>query len=767
MYEAYLSKIPFLRIFIAFAAGIQLRECTGPGGGPFLVAATASFIILVVVFRAGRNLISLVPGTLAGALTWTSLIALGAAARHDPEPVLLPPSVFTATVRSAPVRLKATWKVVLSDLRLTGEPGKGPVRSAPSGTGLRAEGTNNREYIPGKFLAYLGGPVTGQAPAPGQRLVLYAPLSPSGAPANPYQFDFGSYYARKGIFYRRYIPENHWAILGNAPRRGLGILAESWRFHFAGRLEALFPDEDVRGLLSALYLGMRDHLDPEEKTKFSRAGAMHFLAVSGLHAGIVFYLFYWLAGLIPGGSRTRQARHLVVIVSLWVYAALTGLSVPAVRATLMLSLWLAGTMVYRPLHPMNNLFFTAFVILAARPGMTGDLGFRLSFLAVAGILLFFRPLFSMASTGRRIPDALISLAVVSVCAQAATLPLALFYFHRLPHYFILTNLAVTPLVALLLYAAPLVVVAGILPAVQQPVTMAISGLVHLLLRVVGHINELPAAYSEGYYPRPVAAILLLVLSFSVLAAAAFRRGPWKMTFLCALLLLFLQHQVRSIVTVGRTCLYVYQVNRQTAVNIFGNGRNLLIAGEGLEETYDWSAMVDFWKQKHLPPPVRARVTPSDGLRLTRSVRARLTPSDGLRLTRSVRARLTPSGGGRPDSGGFYLHRPAPPLQHFLFIGTSGIRAAVLEGRSDLPTGAGKYLPPVDVLIVCRNALSDPAEIPALQHGTVLVLDGSNTRPYVRRILERGEELGIDCWSTREQGCFRMSRRIRLVHGKRP
>lgn len=242
------------------------------------------------------------------------------------------------------------------------------------------------------------------------------------------------------------------------------------------------PDEE-RATLQALTLGYREDLSRDARRSFQAAGAMHVLAVSGLHTGMLYAALMWLLTL---GGRFRPLYeqrlwtamlHLSVLLLLVGYAALTGFSPSVCRAVVMLSVVSVGYVLRRAALNINTLAVAAFLILLAQPGEVYALGFQLSFLAVAALMLM-RPR---------------NLLTVSLAAQLGTLPLCLYTFGQMSNYFLLTNLLVIPLAALMMGLALAFFTVGWLPLVGTCLGYGLRGVAWLMNHGVGWIESLPGS----------------------------------------------------------------------------------------------------------------------------------------------------------------------------------------------------------------------------------------------------------------------------------
>lgn len=213
------------------------------------------------------------------------------------------------------------------------------------------------------------------------------------------------------------------------------------------RLERLGLTDKVAAVVGAMSVGDRHLLTPELREAYARAGASHILAVSGLHVGIVFLFVNLLLWWMPILRHGQIFRALMVIVPIWLYAALCGFSPSVVRSALMFSALQLGVATSSRYVSLNALAATAFVMILYRPDYLYDISFQLSFIAVASILLYGVPIMSLLRTPSRLANALIATLVIGIAASVATMPLVLYAFGSVSIVGVLLN----PIVILCAY----------------------------------------------------------------------------------------------------------------------------------------------------------------------------------------------------------------------------------------------------------------------------------------------------------------------------
>jgi competence protein ComEC len=232
-------------------------------------------------------------------------------------------------------------------------------------------------------------------------------------------------------------------------------------------LKTNLKDVQAYALLSGLSIGSKEAFDPELQNAYASAGAAHILAVSGLHVGIIYAIILFLCNLLLPGSKRWQnmARQLMIISVITLFAALARFTPSVTRALLMVSLSALGKIIRRPVPSLQTLFATAFLICLFNPAAIFDVGFQLSFSAVLAILTLQPPLQRLWQPKTKLGKYIWSLLCVSIAAQFGTAGLAYYYFGTFPYLFLLTNLFVIPLTAVLLYLLCAWIALGALPVV--------------------------------------------------------------------------------------------------------------------------------------------------------------------------------------------------------------------------------------------------------------------------------------------------------------
>ncbi|MEM9647938.1 MAG: ComEC/Rec2 family competence protein [Bacteroidota bacterium] len=296
---------------------------------------------------------------------------------------------------------------------------------------------------------------------------------------NPHQFDYRAYLKKQGIQHQLKSNGNGF-IVRDAPSRTLLGYASEFRNHIISKLrnEGFGPSE--LGVIQALLLGYRGDISADVYDDYKNAGAVHILAVSGLHVGILLLFLQFLFTPLSHLPKGKILKLLVIVLSLWVYAFIAGLSPSIVRAVTMFSFLAYAMHLNRPTNTFNILALSLFFTLLLKPLFLFQVGFQMSYAAVFAIVWLYPKLERFWTPENLIIRKVWQLLSISVSAQMGVLPISLFYFHQFPALFFVSNLLVVPFLGLLLGCGILVIVLSlldILPNIlMQGYDLAIQGM---------------------------------------------------------------------------------------------------------------------------------------------------------------------------------------------------------------------------------------------------------------------------------------------------
>ena len=288
------------------------------------------------------------------------------------------------------------------------------------------------------------------------KLLVSDVLSEISVPLNPHQFNYKKYLQNQGIYGQLKTTRTNIlkAEKGSASLRGLSNQIRNSIIH---KLSKTSIEPRQRAILQALVLGYKKDIDKEQYRAFAAAGALHILAVSGLHVGILFLVSSWLLSPLRYLKFGKQIQSILVVLLLWSFAILAGLSPSVVRAVTMFSFFALARMIDRPTNGFNTLFLSYFVLLLYQLNWLFHVGFQLSYLAVFHILWIQPRLYKLYIPKYYVDRLLWGIATVTLAAQIGVAPLSLYYFHQFPGLFFVTNLVILPFLSLMLIGGLVVV----------------------------------------------------------------------------------------------------------------------------------------------------------------------------------------------------------------------------------------------------------------------------------------------------------------------
>lgn len=326
----------------------------------------------------------------------------------------------------------------------------------------------------------------------GRLIHFYARIVSPANPEIPGQFNYARYLQRQGVTGTAYVGNEYWKPgEKEISTQSLKQKALDIRDRLLERYRLLGFQGDELAVLSALTLGDKSELRNDLKETFSVAGASHVLALSGLHLGIVYGICAFLFSFLSIGRSTLWIRMCCTVGVLWAFSFMVGLSASVVRSACMFSLIAVGQCLNRKSISLNTLALSAFLMLWYQPFYLFDVGFQLSYAAVASIIVFHPFVFHWWKPTWKILRYIWGIVAVSLVVQIGVAPLIIYYFSRFPVYFLLTNLLVIPLTFCLIAGAILMLLCGFCLPLQKGVAFILNELIKMMHSGLTWIERMP------------------------------------------------------------------------------------------------------------------------------------------------------------------------------------------------------------------------------------------------------------------------------------
>jgi competence protein ComEC len=372
-----------------------------------------------------------------------------------------------------------------------GKPGSGSLKATALIEGLCRGRQYYRERE--KVLIYFQGGRPPENIRPGALIMFRKPLMPIENPVAPGSFDYKQYCRLKHIYSRVALKPADYALLGKEKENILSSLLSSWRKKLLEILRRYVPGNTEAGLLEALMIGYTGDLDRSLVQSYSDTGVVHIIAISGLHLALIYQILEALLKRIKGRKAGKWLRLVIVLGSLWIFSLLTGASPSVVRSAVMFSIILLARNLSRESVAINSLASSAFLLLCYEPLWLWDTGFQLSYMAVLSLLVFQKPIQGLLKIQNRMLSGLWKAASVSIAAQILTTPVCVYYFHRFPNYFLISNLLAVPMSGGILIGGILLCVFSFHPAMATCIGWLLGRGISLLNGYIEYIARLPGA----------------------------------------------------------------------------------------------------------------------------------------------------------------------------------------------------------------------------------------------------------------------------------
>jgi competence protein ComEC len=546
----------------------------------------------------------------------------------------------------------------------------------------------------------------------GDEVLVKSRLGELEPPKNPLEFNYKRFLGFDQIYHQQYVVSGTWLKVNEG--YGNIIMAASIKSsqYLEGIMNEYIQDDRSLAIAKALTLGIKDELDNDLRKAYASAGAMHVLAVSGLHVGIIFLI---ISTVLKKWRNHKKGRIFFAGISLsvlWTYAFITGLSPSVQRAAMMFSFIILAQAMRRQTNIYNTLAASAFVLLSFNPFLLFSVGFQLSYLAVLGIVFFQPKFYSLLQFKFVLWDKIWAITCVSIAAQLATAPLALLYFHQFPTYFFLSNLVVIPAAFVILNSSLFLLIISFWEWAAAWVGYIIDHFIQFINYLVFSLEYLPNSTIEGVFINtPESWLVYIAIFFIALFISEKKLNYLK---LAVLSLFFMSASV---------CYRQYENFQQKKLIVYDTGMHHALAiRNGFSQILKVEKALAQDKNK-----LRFHVYPSQ-----------------------LQA-------GIAD---FHPDRFQPESQNELFEDFRGLMFAVWENKrivhwhEDISEDFSFREPiDVDLLIISNNGLKEPEKLIEFFNPVKIIVDASNSYYNIQNFKAKFEEENLDYYIVPEEGAF--------------
>ena len=514
------KEIPFIRIIVPLCAGIITALYIDLSHFSFIIIAVillATFLSTLINRKKNENILFGVAFTL-------SLILFG--------------NILFTSEKNSITELKREEQIFLCTLEDYPEKRANGYRAKVA---LHTSRINDSvTTVKGSMLLYVRSDFDGTAFKPGDILMIRCIPERINKRGNPYEFDYRFYMENQGFKFMAFLNENNIVghiIAGNMKLKHKALIVRE-------NIIDMYRKRGIEGrnlaLVAAMTVGEKTMLEPDQKESFIKAGVMHVMAVSGLHAMVLSMFVFKLLFFMK--NRSNNIRVIIAIAFMWIFAFVTGLTPSVMRATLMFSFIQIGGLTKRPTNSINSMLASAFVLILIKPSVIFDAGFLLSYFAVAFILLFYNDLYRQFNAKTWLGDQIWQSTAITLIAQAGVLSFTIMFFNRFPTYFLIANIVIVPLSSLI------IIVGCIIPMVYPVVFL--SKLLAMVLDKITSFTEfltttaasLPGSSIEGIGMTLPECILLTII-ISSLAFLITKKDYRALNIMLVFILIMATHNI--------------------------------------------------------------------------------------------------------------------------------------------------------------------------------------------------------------------------------
>ena len=561
---------------------------------------------------------------------------------------------------------------------------------------------NNAVPVKGKLLLYFAKDSSRVYPAYGDYLLCTNNLQWIKNSGNPGAFNYERYALFQGYYHQAFLKNNSWKIIS----QGHGNLLYQFIYKAQQKvikiLKTYVSGKDELGIAEALLIGYKEDLDKDLVQAYSNTGVVHIIAISGMHLALIYFLLLWIFNHVPFLKDNRIIKAFFIIISLWMFALLTGASASVLRSAVMFSFLVMGKLFYRNASIYNSLAASAFVLLIYNPFLLWDVGFQLSYLAITGIAAIHNPLFRCWFIRNRALRKIWELISISLAAQLATFPICIYYFHQFPNLFLITNLFAVPLSTILVYTELLLLLVSPVAWLATVIGKLLAFLIYGMNYLIRYFNSFSFSVWDNIYSSVLSTLSLYAFLFFTMAWLL-QKNKLMLRYSLSCLLIFTLLSVQANFYFSRQKkLIVYNVPKHTAIDYLA-GNHYFFIGDSLLN------MDGLLRNFHLKPA---------------------------RISQHATTACTNCAGIQPINTGWQIYNKK------IIIIDSSITFENLPKKIK-----------IDMLLLTNNSKSKIKDLVTALQPSIIVFDASNSLWKIANWKKECEQLALHYYSVPEQGAY--------------
>lgn len=325
------------------------------------------------------------------------------------------------------------------------------------------------------------------------------------SPKNPFEFNFKKHLQKEYIYFNDWVFLSNCKLIKNNPLNLFLAFIENCRFHLNKNLLRNIPqDDNIRGILLAMFLGDKSKLTPQVQEAYQKTGIGHILTISGLHCALVFTIIIMFLSLFLRAAKFDILKKIIALILIFYYAAITGMNPPVLRAILAITFITLLSFFNNKTQSIIILCNSALLLIILSPNIFYSASFQMSYSIVLGILLFYKEFYNIyklpkkpqASFIQKIKIKIFKVVkdtlIVTFSTKLTLSPLMIYYFHSFTLFNFLINLIViTIFTPMILALGFLVIFSSFFNSLSQILSSVLSFVVENMNKIVVLFFKIP------------------------------------------------------------------------------------------------------------------------------------------------------------------------------------------------------------------------------------------------------------------------------------
>jgi competence protein ComEC len=311
-------------------------------------------------------------------------------------------------------------------------------------------------------------------------------LQHTNSPKNPNQFDYAQYLANKQIYAQIYTSKVEIAV-NKKIKKDIWFYASRLNTRIVYNLEKAKFNKEEMNVAFALILGQQQEISSDIIQDYQYSGATHVLSVSGLHVGFIMLFILFILKPIPNTQKGSFIKLVTILISLSLFAIISGLSPPVLRSVVMFSFLAIGNHLHRNSNTYHTLLVSILLILLFEPYFLFDVGFQLSYIALFSILWLQPLLKNIWLPKNKIVKYIWEALTVSFAAQIGTFPICLYYFHQFPALFFVTNILILPVLSFIMIVGIVVMLISVFTSCPLILIQIFEKSIYVLNQIIHYV----------------------------------------------------------------------------------------------------------------------------------------------------------------------------------------------------------------------------------------------------------------------------------------